>query len=200
MIAMVSMAGPSSSASARWAFVIIQPHRRSPWQNPHAERLIGSIRRKYVDHLIVFGEAHLRRLLRVYAVYYNSSRTHRALNQDAPIHRTVQTIGTITSRLVLGGLHHQYCQSLFRHTQPFQYPDRDTLDARPCKISIGPRLLAERLWQCVQQRAQLQLRLNSVSKPQNNLIAEHAQASEVEHHADHAFYKVVNSAYMRAAL
>ena len=82
----------------------------SPWQNGYAERLIGTIRRECVDHLIVFGARHLRRVLREYAVYYNSSRTYRALNQDAPIHRTVQTIGTITSRLVLGGLHHQYCR------------------------------------------------------------------------------------------
>ncbi len=82
----------------------------SPRQNGYAERLIGTIRRECVDHLIVFGARHLRRVPREYAVYYNSSRTHRALNQDAPIHRTVQTIGTITSRLVLGGLHHQYCR------------------------------------------------------------------------------------------
>ena len=82
----------------------------SPWQNGYAERLIGTIRRECVDHLIVFGEAHLRRILHKYAAYYNGSRTHRALNQDAPVHRAVQTIGTITSRPVLGGLHHQYCR------------------------------------------------------------------------------------------
>jgi transposase InsO family protein len=80
----------------------------SPWQNGCAERLIGTIRRECVDHLIVFGEAHLRRILREYAAYYNGSRTHRALNQDAPVHRPVQSIGAITSRPVLGGLHHQY--------------------------------------------------------------------------------------------
>ena len=83
----------------------------SPWQNGHAERLIGTIRRECADYLIVFGEAHLRRILREYATYYNGLRTHRALNQDAPIHRTIQTIGTITSRPVLGGLHHQYCRA-----------------------------------------------------------------------------------------
>ena len=82
----------------------------SPWQNGYAERLIGTIRRECVDHLIVFGEAHLRRILREYAAYYNGSRTHRALNQDAPVHRPVQSIGAITSRPVLGGLHHQYCR------------------------------------------------------------------------------------------
>jgi transposase InsO family protein len=80
----------------------------SPWQNGYAERLIGTIRRECVDHLIVFGEAHLRRILREYAAYYNGSRTHRALNQDVPVHRPVQSIGAITSRPVLGGLHHRY--------------------------------------------------------------------------------------------
>ena len=82
----------------------------SPWQNGCAERLIGTIRRECVDHLIVFGEAHLRRILREYAAYYNGVRTHRALNLDAPVHRVVQSIGAITSRPVLGSLHHQYCR------------------------------------------------------------------------------------------
>ena len=89
----------------------------SPWQNGYAERLIGTIRRECVDHLIVFGEGHLRRILASYAAYYNGLRTHRALNQDAPVHRAVEPIGAITSRPVLGGLHRQYCRSLgFRHT------------------------------------------------------------------------------------
>jgi transposase InsO family protein len=82
----------------------------SPWQNGCAERLIGTIRRECLDHLMVFGEAHLRRVLGEYAAYYNGSRTHRALNQDTPVHRAVQSIGVITSRPVLGGLHHQYCR------------------------------------------------------------------------------------------
>jgi transposase InsO family protein len=82
----------------------------SPWQNGYAERVIGTIRRECVDRLIVFGEPHLRRILREYAAYYNGSRTHRALNQDAPVHRSVQSIGAITSRPVLGGVHHQYCR------------------------------------------------------------------------------------------
>ena len=62
----------------------------SPWQNAFAERLIGSIRREYVDHTIVLGEAHLRRIVRCYARYYNEIRTHRALNKDAPRSRAVQ--------------------------------------------------------------------------------------------------------------
>src|SRR6266481_5065355 len=62
----------------------------SPWQNGFAERLIGSIRRECVDHIIVLGEAHLRRILRSYADYYNGARTHRSLNKDAPVSRPVQ--------------------------------------------------------------------------------------------------------------
>ena len=80
----------------------------SPWQNAFAERLIGSIRRECVDHIIVLGEAHLRRILRCYARYYNEIRTHRALNKDAPRSRAVQQVGIIKSHAILGGLHHQY--------------------------------------------------------------------------------------------
>src|ERR1700723_1047949 len=82
---------------------------RSPRQNACVERLIGSIRRECLDHMIVFGEAHLRRILRGYAAYYNLSRTHRSLNKDAPLHRAVERLGAVVSRPVLGGLHHQYC-------------------------------------------------------------------------------------------
>jgi transposase InsO family protein len=82
----------------------------SPWQNGYAERLIGTIRRECLDHMIVFGEAHLRRILAEFAAYYNESRTHRALNQDAPVHRAIERLGAITSRPILGGLHHQYCR------------------------------------------------------------------------------------------
>src|SRR5882757_1608448 len=74
---------------------------RSPWQNGHAERLIGSIRRECVDHVIVLGEAHLRRVLRSYARYYNDIRTHRSLDKDAPVSRPVQRIGSIKSRSIL---------------------------------------------------------------------------------------------------
>jgi transposase InsO family protein len=80
----------------------------SPWQNGVAERLIGSIRRECVDHIIVLGEMHLRRVLKYYADYYNSFRTHRSLNKDAPICRPVQRAGVISSRTILGGLHHHY--------------------------------------------------------------------------------------------
>jgi transposase InsO family protein len=80
----------------------------SPWQNGFAERLIGSIRRECLDHIIVFGEAHLRRILKSYADYYNSVRTHRALHKDAPISRPIHQTGIIRSQPILGGLHHHY--------------------------------------------------------------------------------------------
>src|ERR1700752_5181767 len=82
----------------------------SPWQNGFAERLIGSIRRECLDHIIVLGEAHLRRSLSSYAAYYNSVRTHRSLNKDAPVSRPVQRIGSIKSHAILGGLHHHYAR------------------------------------------------------------------------------------------
>jgi transposase InsO family protein len=80
----------------------------SPWQNGFAERLIGSIRRECLDHVIVLGEAHLRRILRSCADYYNGVRTHRSLDKDAPVSRPVQRTGVIRSGAVLGGLHHHY--------------------------------------------------------------------------------------------
>jgi transposase InsO family protein len=80
----------------------------SPWQNGFAERLIGSIRRECVDHFVVLGEAHLRRILRAYAGYYNNIRTHRSLDKDAPVSRPVQRTGIIRSNSILGGLHHHY--------------------------------------------------------------------------------------------
>jgi transposase InsO family protein len=83
---------------------------RSPWQNGHAERLIGSIRRECLDHVVVFGERHLRHLLRSYMQYYNDARTHLSLSKDAPIPRAVQVIGRILPTPILGGLHHQYAR------------------------------------------------------------------------------------------
>ena len=82
----------------------------SPWQNGFAERLIGSIRRECVDHIIVLGEMHLRRVVKSYADYYNGIRTHRSLDKDAPVSRPVQRTGGIGSRAILGGLHHRYAR------------------------------------------------------------------------------------------
>ncbi len=81
---------------------------RSPWQNAYVERLIGSIRRECLDHLIIFGEAHLRRVLGAYAEYYNRSRTHLSLDKDTPLARPILREGRIRSMPHLGGLHHSY--------------------------------------------------------------------------------------------
>src|SRR3982074_36933 len=81
---------------------------RSPWQNAYAERLIGSIRRECLDHVVVFGERHLRHVLLSYMKYHNEIRTHLSLEKDAPVSRAVKLAGTILCRPVLGGLHHQY--------------------------------------------------------------------------------------------
>jgi transposase InsO family protein len=80
----------------------------APWQNGFAERLIGSIRRECLDHLVILSEAHLRRVLHSYADYYNKIRTHRSLNKDAPAFRRVKVAGNVVSQPVLGGLHHHY--------------------------------------------------------------------------------------------
>ena len=81
---------------------------RSPWENGYVERMIGSIRREYPDHLVVFDEADLRRALKAYASYYNDVRTHLSLSKDTPLSRPHQSVGSITSIPALGGLHHQY--------------------------------------------------------------------------------------------
>ena len=81
---------------------------RSPWQNGYVERLIGSIRWECLDHVVVFGERHLRHLLNSYRQYYNEVRTHLSLQKDAPLSRDVQRFGHVLSVPILGGLHHQY--------------------------------------------------------------------------------------------
>jgi len=83
---------------------------RSPWQNAYVERVIGSIRRECLDHIIIWNEAHLGRVLNAYAAYYNSVRTHLGLRKDAPHRRPVERRGRIVASDFLGGLHHQYCR------------------------------------------------------------------------------------------
>ena len=81
----------------------------SPWQNPYAERLIGSIRRDCLNHMVVPGEQHLRRVLAGYLAYHHGSRTHLSLAKDAPAPRRVQSV-TERDALVIrevGGLHHR---------------------------------------------------------------------------------------------
>jgi transposase InsO family protein len=87
--------------------VVSSPH--SPWQSPYVERVIGSIRRECLDHVIILNERHLRRLLRAYLSYYHRSRTHLALGKDAPESRPASAgAGTIVVTPEVGGLHHRY--------------------------------------------------------------------------------------------
>jgi transposase InsO family protein len=81
---------------------------RSPWQNPYAERLIGTLRRDCLDHVVIFGARHLRRVLTAYSRYYNQTRTHLSLDKDAPLGRSIQRSGAIIAAPVLSGLHHCY--------------------------------------------------------------------------------------------
>ena len=83
---------------------------RSPWQNPFVERIIGSIRRECLDHLIILDEQHLRRILRSYFDYYHSCRTHLSLKKDAPDSRPVEPpeMGKVVAIPKIGGLHHHY--------------------------------------------------------------------------------------------
>jgi transposase InsO family protein len=85
---------------------------RSPWQNPYAERLIGTLRRECLDHVLIFDERHLRWILALYSSYYNQTRTHLALGKDAPLRRAVlvQGSGTIIATPILCGLHHRYAR------------------------------------------------------------------------------------------
>ena len=83
---------------------------RSPWQNAYAERLIGTLRRDCLDHVLIFGERHLRRILTLYSSYYNETRTHLSLDKDAPLRRAVQAHGTIAATPILSGLHHRYAR------------------------------------------------------------------------------------------
>ena len=83
---------------------------RSPWQNPYAKRLIGSVRRECLDHFLVLNEESLRRILNRYFAYYQRSRTHLALSKDSPESRAIQPpdFGKVVALPVLGGLHHRY--------------------------------------------------------------------------------------------
>ena len=83
---------------------------KSPWQNAYVERLIGSIRRECLDHVIVLGERHLRRILHSYFEYYHHTRTHLSLAKDAPDERAIQPpeMGEVIELRQVGGLHHRY--------------------------------------------------------------------------------------------
>jgi transposase InsO family protein len=96
------------AAALRITEVMTAP--RSPWQNPYAERVIGSIRRECLDHIIIVGERHLKRILSSYVDYYHSARTHLSLEKDTPDTRVVQPIekGRVIELKRVGGLHHFY--------------------------------------------------------------------------------------------
>jgi hypothetical protein len=82
----------------------------SPWQNPYCERVIGSIRRDVLDHVIVLNDRHLKRVLSAYIAYYHRFRTHLALEMDCPYPRAVEPpeTGGVIARPEVGGLHHHY--------------------------------------------------------------------------------------------
>ena len=88
----------------------VQIAPRSPWQNPYCERLIGSIRRECLAHVIVLNERHLHHVLRSYMDYYHTWRVHRSLDMDAPDPRLVQPseLGAVMKLPEVGGLHHHY--------------------------------------------------------------------------------------------
>src|SRR5205823_4803372 len=81
---------------------------RSPWQRAYIERVIGSIRRECLDHVIAFDEESLRHTLRAYVRYYHASRLHLSLEKDSPDSRTVQSLGKVVAISQVGGLHHRY--------------------------------------------------------------------------------------------
>jgi len=87
--------------------------QQSPWQNPYAERVIGSIRRECTDHLIVLGEDHLRRILLNYQTYYHEARTHLSLERNSPVPREPEppSKGRVVAIPHLGGLHHRYLRA-----------------------------------------------------------------------------------------
>jgi len=88
--------------------VLTAPH--SPWQNPYCERMVGSIRRECLDHVIILSERRLRRILKSYFNYYERSRTHLALEKDTPMPRPIQppALGKVIGIPEVGGLHHRY--------------------------------------------------------------------------------------------
>jgi transposase InsO family protein len=94
--------GPAFTRRARAMGIRDRPiSPRSPWQNPYVERLIGTLRRECLDHVLIFDERHLR-------LIHNETRTHLGLSKDVPLRRAIQRYGTVVATPVLGGLHHRY--------------------------------------------------------------------------------------------
>ena len=105
-----SMGMTFASESKAWAWRRSSPRRPAPGSGLTSERLIGSVRRDCLDHVIVLGEGHLRRILKSYLEYYHGSRTHLGLGKDTPEPRAVQPpeMGEIVALPQVGGLHHGY--------------------------------------------------------------------------------------------
>jgi putative transposase len=129
---------------------------RAPWQNPFVERLVGSIRRECLDHIIVWNERSLRRTLQSYFAYYERSRTHLALAKDTPEHRAVEQPeqGHVTAIPQVGGLHHRYLRAPLSRSKPVAstfgfselkcrfaliYPARVLLHPKPHSFGIRTR-------------------------------------------------------------
>src|SRR5262249_8608971 len=100
----------SRPASGRWASGTDRRRSVRPGKTAKLKRLIGSTRRECTDHLVVFNEEHLRRILAKYGSYYNEVRTHLSLGKDAPCTRPIEWFGDIIARPILGGLHHRYAR------------------------------------------------------------------------------------------
>jgi Integrase core domain len=101
---------PQAISQLKMGITEVITARRSPWQNPYAERLIGSIRRECLDHVIIFSERHLRRVLSSYFQYHHDTRTHLSLGKECPRPRPIQfpSAGNIIAFPEVGGLHHRY--------------------------------------------------------------------------------------------
>jgi transposase InsO family protein len=116
---------------------------RSPWQNPYVERVIGSIRRECLDHIIILSERHLLRVLRGYLEYYHGSRTHPGLEKDCPVPRGGEPhdLGPVLEEPMVGGLHHRYSRRAARPSSSIHQCDvghRDTSLTRPIEVAYGP--------------------------------------------------------------
>jgi hypothetical protein len=112
---------------------------RSPWQPPYVERLIGSIRRECLDHVIVFSKGHLRRILTSYFAYYHESRAHLSLDRNAPVSRRVEhpSEGRVIAILQVGGLHYRYTRAARGSDAPSSRGERPLL-GRSAPISQDP--------------------------------------------------------------
>ena len=105
---------------------------RSPWQNPYVERLIGTLRHDCLDHVLILGERHLRRVLTLYSLYYNETRTHLGLSKDAPRRRAVQRSGTLL---------HQSCPDCTIATRGYDFWEgqvyNDAENQQPLSVSLN---------------------------------------------------------------